>query len=904
MKYAFVIFSAMALSLAVSCTKMDDRLPSDDSHGSGNIMADPSSYKENMLRIKVSAPYADRLASLEGSDGVVTSVKSSAVFGDPNILYMKRTFNKGGKYEQRRRSHGLHLWYDVYLDNASALTKSQSLFSETEGVEIIELVPVGKLDGQARPAGRDAMKQHAESSELPFDDPLLADQWHYRNDGSVPGSAAGCDINIVPLWNEGVKGADVIVAVIDGAVDAEHEDLAANMWVNEEELNGLPGVDDDNNGYVDDIHGYNFYADNAILAYHDHGTHVAGIVAAVNNNGIGVSGVAGGDAKEGIKGARIMSCALFGSNNEFGNFADAMAYAADNGAVIAQNSWSYGYRETQIRPSDKAAIDYFIETAGKDDPDSGMHGGIVIFAAGNYDQSIGYPAAYDKVFAVASLAADYEKASTSNYGDWADISAPGGDTPKNHTVLSTITTAAGKYGEMTGTSQACPQVSGIAALIIANNEEPGFTPDKLRDKLLNSSRNVDMYNRGEVYEGLIGRGLVNAYNAVLRTGSEEAPYPVGDLSLETQSNKIYAEWTPSADPDEGMAYGFALCYSESPIDVSAGAENLPAGVAIARFESENYAEGEKAEGHAVAGFDTDYYVTMYAYDLSGNCSSLSPVQEIRTGGNNAPVIEPSSVDVSIAKNEKKDIALSISDPDGHSFSWDAVRASEALVVEQTSDDEITLHFDGSKAAIRTHKGSLTVTDEYGASSSVDIIYTITGIYPPELIKEFNDVRMTSNMKQVGFDLSEYFKDADNEILSYSATASVEGIVEFEIDSDNLIIRKLEEGITDVTVRASDSKGDYAEDTFTVNTGIDPGSGSVSVSPNPAVDYVEVRVSVPSDDADIKLVNPLGHVVYAAEGVEISMSSPCRIGLEGLAAGTYSVSVTSSGRTETARFVKL
>ena len=224
--------------------------------------------------------------------------------------------------------------------------------------------------------------------------------------------------------------------------------------------------------------------------------------------------------------------------------------------------------------------------------------------------------------------------------------------------------------------------------------------------------------------------------------------------------------------------------------------------------------------------------------------------------------------------------------------------------EQTSDDEITLHFDGSKAAIRTHKGSLTVTDEYGASSSVDIIYTITGIYPPELIKEFNDVRMTSNMKQVGFDLSEYFKDADNEILSYSATASVEGIVEFEIDSDNLIIRKLEEGITDVTVRASDSKGDYAEDTFTVNTGIDPGSGSVSVSPNPAVDYVEVRVSVPSDDADIKLVNPLGHVVYAAEGVEISMSSPCRIGLEGLAAGTYSVSVTSSGRTETARFVKL
>lgn len=904
MKYTFVIFSAMALSLAVSCTKMDDRLPSDDSHGSGNIMADPSSYKENMLRIKVSEPYADRLASLEGSDGVVSSVKSSAVFGDPNILYMKRTFNKGGKYEQRRRSYGLHLWYDVYLDNTSALTKSQSLFSETEGVEIIELVPIGKLDGTAVPLERMNLPAAPEKkAALPFDDPMLSMQWHYLNDGSLQGSVAGCDVDIVPLWNEGVKGSpDVVVAVIDGAVDVEHEDLVANIWVNEAELNGQPGVDDDNNGYIDDVHGYNFYNDNAALEYHDHGTHVAGVIGAVNNNGIGVSGIAGGDAKNSVDGVKIMTCALFGNNNEFGNFADAMAYAADNGAVIAQNSWSYGSRETQLRPSDKVGIDYYIDNAGSGQGGK-MEGGIVIFAAGNNSMSIGYPAAYEKVMAVASVAADYEKASTSNYGDWIDIAAPGGDGSKDQQVTSTITTASGKYGEMFGTSMACPHVSAVAALIIAENEDPGFTPEKLRDKLVNSARNIDAYNKGEAHEGMIG-SLVNAYNAVLRTDSDEAPETVSDLSLSVQSNNIYAEWTPVSDLDEGMAYGFALCYSTSEIDVSAGADNLPAGTVVAEFESEDYNPSIKARGHVLAGFETDYYVTMYAYDLTGNRSGLSPIQKITTGKNTPPLIEPSSVEIELGRDETRDVVLSVSDPDGHSFSWDAVRASEALVVEQTSDDEITLHFDGSKAAIRTHKGSVTVTDRYGASTTADIIYTITGIYPPELIKEFNDVRMTGNMKQVGFDLSEYFKDADNEILSYSATASVEGIVEFEIDSDNLIIRKLEEGITDVTVRASDSKGDYAEDTFTVNTGIDPGSGSVSVSPNPAVDYVEVRMSVPSDDADIKLVNPLGHVVYAAEGVEISMSSPCRIGLEGLAAGTYSVSVTSSGRTETARFVKL
>ena len=121
----------------------------------------------------------------------------------------------------------------------------------------------------------------------------------------------------------------MIVAVTDHGVEYDHPDLAGNMWVNEAELNGTPGVDDDNNGYVDDIYGWNVILDSGTINPGTHGTHVAGTVAAVNNNGIGVCGVAGGTGNG--DGARIMSLAIFDSTSaNAGSYPDAYAYAADN----------------------------------------------------------------------------------------------------------------------------------------------------------------------------------------------------------------------------------------------------------------------------------------------------------------------------------------------------------------------------------------------------------------------------------------------------------------------------------------------------------------------------------------------------------------------------------------------
>ena len=222
-----------------------------------------------------------------------------------------------------------------------------------------------------------------------------------------------------------------------------------------------------------------------------HGTHVAGTIGAVNNNGIGVSGIAGGSGTG--NGVRIMSCEILGGTGS-GNIPDSYVYAADMGALISQNSWGYQYPE-YYEQAVLDAIDYFIAEAGSY-AGSPMKGGIVIFAAGNsaYDGKW-YPAYYDQIVSVAALNASSHLTVYSNYGTWVDISAPGGqaednanidpNSPYKNGVLSTLDNDS--YGFMDGTSMACPHVSGVAALIVSKFGGTGFTMSELKTRLLTGS---------------------------------------------------------------------------------------------------------------------------------------------------------------------------------------------------------------------------------------------------------------------------------------------------------------------------------------------------------------------------------------------------------------------------------
>ena len=446
------------------------------------------------------------------------------------IERMERTFPYAGKFEERTRKEGLHLWYNVWFSKETSATRAATEVAFLDGIETA--VPVPKIVSRATPETAWSL-YGVRTREWLFNDPDLSRQWYLDNPGTESWQKKGADIRLFDVWKQYNGNPAVIVAVVDGGINQEHPDLQDNLWTNPDEIPGN-GMDDDGNGYVDDIHGYNFVDDNATLVPHRHGTHVAGTIGATNNNGTGISSIAGGDGTSG-SGVRLMSCQILKSLTSIGGevasdpfIAAAIKYGADNGAVISQNSWGYAATRagrnasSYINPVHKEAIDYFIKYAGCDNKGeqldgSPMKGGIVLFASGNANTSdprIAAPADYEKVVAVAAIEADYRKASYSNYGTYTDISAPGGSLDGDGRIWSTTTERSNNYEYLAGTSMACPLVSGVAALVIEKYGvgKKGFTPEALKEILYQSAYDLDEYNPR--YAGQLGHGCVDAAAAL------------------------------------------------------------------------------------------------------------------------------------------------------------------------------------------------------------------------------------------------------------------------------------------------------------------------------------------------------------------------------------------------------
>ena len=551
MKNRFLTIAPLLITLA-GC----NGIGGNENNGPGSedsgpiVVFSPEAAIQGEIIVKMKAGAADETITRAG--GVTSgNTQIDRVLMTVGSVSFERLFPSCGRFEARTRKEGLDRWFIAKYDETVPAKEVAEMLSGCDGVEVIEYsIPTAAAAYSKATAAENeetvATRAYSSARNIPFpfNESVRSQrmQWHYNNPGNVYSNSTvvGADADVYAAWQLCTGNPEVIVAVVDQGVKYDHEDLAANMWVNKGEIPDN-GIDDDGNGYIDDVYGFNFTDNKGKLTFsaeNMHGTHVAGTIAAVNNNGVGVNGIAGGSGNG--DGVRIMSCETLGAS-ESGNSGGglgaqvrAIKYAADNGAVICQNSW--GYTAGALSKNDWTrgnysaladAIHYFIKYAGLDEngeQEGPMAGGIVIFAAGNdASNELCYPASDEAVVSVAATSWLGTPSYFTNYGKWVSLSAPGGDLSLNSTyggVYSTSVAGDGgsAYEGINGTSMACPHVSGACALAVSwyygAEKKKDLTNEMLKEALLSSVTPVDPFCEAP-YFGNMGAGSLDTYQLLL-----------------------------------------------------------------------------------------------------------------------------------------------------------------------------------------------------------------------------------------------------------------------------------------------------------------------------------------------------------------------------------------------------
>ncbi|MTG97610.1 S8 family serine peptidase [Myroides sp. BIT-d1] len=937
--------SILVLVLLLSSCSYDDQAK--------NISNDSSlDYQpkgiEGMMSIKLQPEILLGIDNTKNEIQLPTGVKALDEYLESIGAYkLKRVFPFAGKHEQMQVKENLHTWYTVWLDQQKVTPSIRSNKANISSDVVAYSEPVYEPRLESHTIKPINSLNVIEASNSFFNDPLFSKQWNLLNTGTVGNyqngdqhiisSIAGADINVIPAWEQETGSSDIIVSIVDGGVDIYHEDLIDNLWINEGEIAGN-GIDDDNNGYIDDIYGFNFVDEVGIIEPHDHGTHVAGVIAASNNNAKGISSIAGGNGKP-KSGVRIMSSQIFKNNPNYdandpdsrpnisvkssNHSAAAIVYGANNGAVISQNSWGYdvGVKTPRVV---KEAIEYFNKYAGNSGKTKKViNGGIVIFAASNDNTEFKtYPAAEPDVIAVAAYAPDFSATWYTNYGSWVDIAAPGGSSrvgkkyphiagEMTSGILSTISSSKGqsRYGYMQGTSMAAPHVSGIASLIISKYGNEAYTREDLKQRLLTSVKgiNANNYNTSMYYDKM-GKGFIDASVALSEFDHSVKPAEpfFVDEHIKQGYSSITLAWSSILAKEEKNTNieSYVIYKSKREITNSNYDDNQ-----VEKLEvPASYSNAEDVLKRTITDLKsgTTYYFAIKSFARNGKSSNLIIYPGgIATLTNKAPLISTNidlSKPIEIAGNDQLEVVFTVKDPEDHT--WDYVLSNSAQNYHHRTGNQVYLKIFASKYYKGEHSVTLWVKDQYAAQSSMTIPFKVILKSPPRL-KDQDKLIGVSYNQQESFDLQKIIFDEHPEKLSFKIKSVANDHITASLNKGELTVIGKKLGSSAVTVIAMDNHAQEVE--FTLPVFVYKNKGIYSLYPTIATSKVYVKLGqVVHGDVSLKIRDVTGRMVKKSS-FNTSVLDPVKrtylVDINSLSPGKYELSIIHNSNTYKEYFVK-
>ena len=935
----------LAVGLFSACN--DDLLSTQNNPNAAQTTADDAfPWQPGMAFIKLNA-------SVNPSTRAATqSVTRAKVFNNTDVK-VEQVFDMTNDYAELKRARGLDRWFVVKFDSTKNVEEVINELLRDPAIEKahgnVQIAPnkVKYTSATRAPIPENRLRAANDGTGfLNFNDPYLKYQWHYTT--TIPSYGMfkeGADVNLFPAWQKAPGDPHVVVAVRDSGIAFEHEDLAASAW---------QGVDSKTG---EKIHGRNFYAAESgkgspnVIVAGGHGTHVAGTIAARNNNGVGVSGVAGGNG-DNNSGVRLMSCEIYGRDgyNETASTAyivKAFEFAAENGASVCNCSWGYAFDRKKYLNNEnfqaifkkqfdmlKEGIDYFTDIAGCDSkgnkkPGSYMKGGLVIFASGNdsqYDIEM-IPASYPRVVAVGATNSMGIPTDYMNKGPWVDILAPGGTTetgevmrgvlstvPKNFAQSKTGSTPNtdfilpndGNYAYAQGTSMAAPHVSGIAALIVSKfgKTNPNFTNEDLRRRILGAVKATSPYavKTDANLAGKMGVGFIDADFALSDPETQKPDAPqvtVTDYSTDATRGYYDARitWKVTADADALNPQHTAFAYD---ISLYKKADMSKAVQSFTRYSYDKPVGTELEQEFTGLDTDVDYVVKMSARDRFNN-TSADVTANFKTRLNHAPVLGGAMTDTLRLLDTQPYYhqVLPVTDEDGHTWTYTTTALPSGVEMKRVGN---ALDLFIKVGSVGSYGFEVTLTDQLGGKTVQKFAYKVVSHTAPKPANTLGDVSLFEQGEATQINLANAFTSMSGGEMQFSASSSNDAVVKATVTGTQLTLTPGKKGTATITLTAIDG-GKRTTTTVQVRVTDKNAPDVHTIYPIPAHSYIKALMRSGVGKVQVIVTSLRGQKLIDETLTPDSRTREITLGIDRLAPGTYYLLLKTERITSKHTFIK-